>query len=73
MMMAIFPIERWWTNFQWYVLTVGIWLYALYFLNRRVTVPWLFGSARRWVGAVWMIAVSVGVTYALSQVNPEQA
>lgn len=69
MMMAIFPIERWWTNFQWYVLTVGIWLYALYFLNRRVTVPWLFGSARRRVGAVWMIAVSAGVTYALSQVN----
>ena len=35
-MVVIFPIERWWTNFQWYVLTVGIWLYAVYFLHKPI-------------------------------------
>ena len=33
-MAMIFPIERWYHNFPWYIFTVGVWLYAVYFFNR---------------------------------------
>lgn len=65
-MMMLFPVERWLHNFQWYVITVGIWLYCLYFLNRLVTVPFLFkGKHNRIVGAVLIVA-SLLVTYGFS-------
>lgn len=68
-MIMIFPIERWFHNFQWYVVSVGIWLYCLYFINRLVTVPSLFMDRRRkWRGIV-MIIVSMVVTYAFSCVS----
>ena len=68
-MVMIFPVERWFHNFQWYVVTVGVWLYALYFLNRTLTVPMLFrDSRRRWCG-IGLIVLSLVVTYALSRVN----
>lgn len=68
-MVMIFPVERWFHNFQWYVITVGIWLYVLYFLNRFFAVPALFGTRkRRWAG-VTMILLSFAVTYLLSQIS----
>lgn len=68
-MVMIFPVERWFHNFQWYVITVGVWLYALYFLNRILTVPLLFRESKgRWTGFC-MIVCSFGVTYVLSQVS----
>lgn len=68
-MMMIFPIERWFHNFQWYVISVGIWLYCLYFLNRAVTVPFLFkGKKYSGVGVV-AIVVSILITYGLSRVT----
>lgn len=68
-MMMIFPIERWFHNFQWYVISVGIWLYCLYFLNRVVTVPFLFkGKKYSGVGVV-AIVVSILITYVLSRVT----
>lgn len=65
-MMMIFPIERWFHNFPWYVVAVGIWLYGLYFLNRLVTVPFLFNGKRRSMTGVLMIVVSIMVTYGFS-------
>lgn len=68
-MVMIFPVERWYHNFQWYVITVGFWLYALYFMNRIFTVPALFRAKKfRWMGIV-LILVSLGVTYMLTQVS----
>ena len=67
-MMMIFPVERWFHNFQWYVASVGIWLYVLYFLNRLVTVPCLFHGGRR-VAAVGLILASVAVTYGFSYIT----
>lgn len=69
LMAMIFPVERWFHNFQWYVVSVGIWLYLLYFLNRFATVPVLFkGKRGRLAGAI-MIAFSIAVNYGLSQVS----
>ena len=68
-MVMIFPVERWYHNFQWYVITVGFWLYALYFINRIFTVPALFRAKKcRWRGIV-LILVSFGVTYMLTQIS----
>lgn len=72
-MIAIFPVERWFHNFQWYVLSVGAWLYALYFLNRFLVVPSLFGGhRRRWTGAL-LITASFAVTYCFSHVTLYEA
>lgn len=61
-MAIIFPIERWFHHFPCYVIAVGAWLYALYLLNRVLTVPSLFRCRRRrWLGLL-LIAVSVAVT-----------
>ncbi len=68
-MMLIFPIERWYHNFQWYVYLVGAWLYLLYIANRMVTVPALFsGGQRRRLGMLALL-VSVAVTYAISSIT----
>lgn len=62
----IFPIERWFHNFQWYVLSVGLWLYGLYILNRFVTVPFLFKGEKKILIGILLIIFSVMVTYGLS-------
>lgn len=68
-MMMIFPIERWFHNFQWYVLTVGIWLYCLYFVNRIFTVPFLFKGKTKCTTGILMIIFSIMVTYGFSCVT----
>lgn len=68
-MVMIFPVERWFHNFQWYVITVGIWLYVLYFINRLLTIPLLFqNSNRRWIG-IAIILFSICATYLLSNIS----
>lgn len=68
-MMILFPVERWLHNFQWYVVSVGIWLYCLYFLNRLVTVPFLFKDKRKRIVGVVLIAASLIVTYCFSYIT----
>lgn len=65
----VFPIERWFHNFQWYVLTVGIWLYFVYFLNRLLTVPLMFGRRKKQLIGAGLILASGIVTLLLSQVQ----
>ena len=68
-MMVIFPVERWLHNFPYYVISYGVWLYALYAANRLATVPLLF---RRkpwpWLG-VGLLILSVAVTYIFSSIS----
>lgn len=68
-MIMLFPVERWFHNFRWYVLSFGIWLYLFYFLNRWVTVPSLFRDGRRPVAGVVLAVMSLAVTFAFSQVS----
>ena len=68
-MMMIFPIERWFHNFQWYVISVGIWLYCLYFLNRFVTVPFLFKSRKDSAVGALVIVLSLLVTFGFSHIT----
>lgn len=68
-MIMIFPVERWYHNFQWYVGAVGLWLYFLYFFNRLVTVPALFKGKHNFIFGLCMIVLSLAVTYAFSTVT----
>lgn len=68
-MVMIFPVERWYHNFQWYVITVGFWLYALYFMNRIFTVPALFRTKKSRCMGIVLILVSFGITYTLTQIS----
>ena len=68
-MVIMFPMERWYHNFQSYVISLGFWLYCLYFLNRIVTVPFLFGGDRKRVASVAVILFSLVVTYCFSAVS----
>lgn len=69
LMAVIFPVERWFHNFPWYVVGIFVWLYALYFINRHVVVPMLFGDRRRRMGSCALILLSVAVTYLLARVD----
>lgn len=68
-MAAIFPVERWWHNFGWYVLTAMIWLYAVYFVNRVVTVPCLFSGKTRKLTGLLLFVLSIVGTYVLSSIQ----
>lgn len=68
-MALIFPVERWWHNFPWYVVSVGIWLYSLYLINRFVTVPCLFRKNRASLFGVLMILASFVVTCFFTEVK----
>lgn len=68
-MAMIFPVERWFHNFPWYVISVGAWLYAIYFLNRFLTVPFLFSNRMRRIAGCSMIVVSVAVTACLADIG----
>lgn len=68
-MIMTFPIERWYHHFQWYVVSVGLWLYCLYILNRAVTVPALFGQKKTRAAAILLIVGSLAVTYCFSCVT----
>lgn len=68
-MMIMFPIERWYHHFQGYVISLGIWLYCLYFLNRYATVPSLFNGGRRKMAGITIIILSLAVTYCFSSVS----
>ncbi len=73
-MVMIFPMERWFYSFQWYVITVVVWLYILYVVNRCFTVPSLFDRVKKRWGGLILIVLSFCVTYCLSRItlyNPE--
>ncbi len=67
-MTMIFPVERWYHNFPYYVTSVGIWLYALYFLNRTVTVPFMFKGKHKAIAGTVVITLSVIVTYLFTSI-----
>lgn len=68
-MALIFPVERWFHNFPYYVTAIMIWLYSVYILNRSITVPLLFRCVKKRLIGVSLIVISLLVTLLLSRVN----
>lgn len=69
LMALIFPVERWFHNFPPFVISLGVWLYALYACNRLFTVPFLFGSRKEKTVGFLMILMSMVVTMGFSCAN----
>lgn len=68
-MVSLSPIERWVHHFTSYMVFAGIWLYLVYFINRVITIPFLFGDRNKKICATIMILMSVIVTFILSSVE----
>lgn len=66
LMVMMLPIERWFAHFRTYVLMMGAWLYILYFLNRMVTVRYLFEKGSKKVIGICIVVASIAITYAFS-------
>ena len=49
-MITLLPIERWLVNDSMFVYILVSWLYIIYILNRRLTMPFLFADKRHF----WM-------------------
>ncbi len=68
-MIFLFPVERWFHYVPWYVLSVGFWLYAVYIINRLVTIPLFFKNYRCRLLGIGVILVSILITCALASVR----
>lgn len=67
-MIMLLPIERWLTHHTGFVLLLVIWLYAVYFINRKWTVPMVFGK-NRYLPAVIILAATVFLTWLLIRMD----
>ncbi|MDE6300494.1 MAG: sensor histidine kinase [Muribaculaceae bacterium] len=68
-MLFMFPVERWYHNFQTYMVSMVAWLYCLYFINRTLTVPCLFKSKKMRLAGIGIIVASLFVTYCFSAIS----
>lgn len=68
-MVALSPIERWVHNFTTYMALSGAWLYFVYFINRTITIPFLFGNRHKKIGGTILILLSIIVTAILSGIE----
>lgn len=68
-MALIFPIERWFHNFPWFIIAVGVWLYILYIINRTWTVPFLFSRGKKRNLGIGLIIMSFLLTASLAAIN----
>ncbi len=68
-MVALWPVERWFHHFMVYMVMAGIWLYAAYFINRFIAIPLLFGGKGRKSCGIAVIIISVTVTFQLARVE----
>lgn len=67
----LLPIERWVANNFWFVCALVTWLYALYFLNRKVTVPLLFRGRKQVLIALGILLATLVITWLLSRYQME--
>lgn len=65
----VFPVERWFHNFEWYIILVAIWFYGLYVFNRLVTMPWIFSGRRKMFMSFGIIVASMLINYLLSSIE----
>lgn len=70
-MIALLPVERWLENNSTFVILLVGWLYAVYFLTRKVCVPMLFQSHRRQLVVLGILAVTLLVTWLITQYQLE--
>lgn len=65
------PIDRWVTNNFWFVCALICWLYIVYFLNRKFTIPLFFKGRKHVLLAIGILLATIFVTWLLSQYQME--
>ena len=66
LMIMLLPVERWLTHNSAFVFLLVIWLYAVYFLNRKLTVPLVFSKKRYWT-ALLLLLLTVFFTWLVTE------
>lgn len=57
MMIMLLPVEKWIANNWQFVLLLVVWLYTVYFVNRKLTVPWIIGRKK----LMWALLIILGM------------
>lgn len=70
-MITLLPIERWLVNDSLFVYLLVSWLYIVYILNRRLTMPLLFIGNRRFLVALVLILLTLAGTYFITRYQME--
>lgn len=70
-MITLLPIERWLVNNSMFVYILISWLYIIYILNRRLTMPFLFTDKRHFWIALIFITFTVAGTYLITRYQME--
>ena len=70
-MIMLLPIERWLTNNPAFVYLLVGWLYTVYIINRKLTVPFLFRNKKHLGWALCLILATAIGTYCMTQYQME--
>lgn len=65
-MIMLLPVERWLTHHTVFVLVFVFWLYAVYAIHRRVTIPLVF-SRRKYLPALLVLSATILVTWLIAR------
>lgn len=65
LMIMFLPVERWLTHHTFFVLIFVVWLYVVYFLHRKITVPLIF-SGKKYLAALLILVFTVILTWLVS-------
>lgn len=70
-MITLLPIERWLINNSLFVYLLVSWLYIVYILNRRFTMPFMFAGKKQFWIAVTLILFTIIGTYLITRYQME--
>lgn len=70
-MITLLPIERWLVNNSLFVYLLVSWLYAVYILNRRITMPSMLSEKKRFWIAIIVILLTIIGTYFITRYQME--
>lgn len=66
LMIFVFPVERWWGTYPWFLILFVGWLYATYFIYKYGIISRLFCKGRQRALALTVIVFSLLVTFLFS-------
>ena len=70
-MITLLHIERWLVNDSTFVYLLVSWLYLIYILNRRLTMPFLFADKRKFWITILLILLTIAGTYLITRYQME--
>ncbi len=66
-MIWLLPVDRWLSNNAAFVYLFVGWLYAIYAINRSLTIPLLFRDRKQMIWALIIISATLLITYLISR------